>query len=359
MLKAALIGLPQVGKSTLFGLLTAVEARGGVTLRGERKVVAVPDERLEVLAEMFRPRRVTPAQLEVMDLPPLVRGSSEGEGLGNRFLVEAREADALVHVLRAFSREDVAHVEGSLQPLRDLGIVEDELILADLEVVERRLERLRGQRKRDAQAEKEAGLLERCREALYRQVPVRALSLSEEESRLLRGFALLTAKPRVYVVNGDEGILRDEPYPGKEELAARAAAEGTPLVAVSAQVEEEIAALAPEDRGAFLAELGVRESGLARLSRAAYEALGLISFLTAGEDEVRAWTVARGTRAREAAGKIHSDLERGFIRAEVVAYADLVAAGSLARARERGLLRLEGKDYVVQDGDVITFRFHV
>jgi GTP-binding protein YchF len=362
VVSAALVGLPLSGKSTLLNLMTgagvATSSFGSSRTEAQRGVARVPDPRLEVLAQMFHPRKVTPAQIEVVEVPGLVRGSSEGAGVGNRFLAEIRGVDAVVHVVRAFRDEGVVHPEGSLDPLRDLETVQLELLMADLEVLERRRERLRSGRRKPADAAEEA-LLERCLEVLGRGEAVHRLGLSEEESRLLAGFSLLTAKPSLVAVNLDEDELRQGDYPGREALEAKAREAGQPVVRVCAALEAEIAALPPEERGDFLADLGVEESAIDRLTAGVYRALGLVSFLTAGEDEVRAWTIARDLPAREAAGKIHSDLSRGFIRAEVVAFADLARAGSLARAREAGKVRLEGKEYPVQDGDVITFRFHV
>jgi GTP-binding protein YchF len=361
VLTAALVGLPLSGRSTVLNLLTGagVEVRGFATGKADtqRGVADVPDRRLAYLADMYRPRKVTPAQLEVVEVPGLVRGSSEGAGVGNRFLSEIRAVDAVVHVLRAFSDPQVPHPEGRIDPLADLETVELELLMSDLGVLERRLERLAAG-KRKAADEAERRLLERCVAALGEGRSVRALDLGPEERSLLAGFGLLTEKPAVWMLNVDEDRLgADDPVRRRVEEAAAQA--GVPLVVLSAKIEAEIAQLGPEERALFLSDLGLEESGIDRLARATYSALGLISFLTAGPDEVRAWTIRRGATAQEAAGRIHSDIGRGFIRAEVVAFEDLRAAGSMARARELGRVRLEGKEYVMADGDVVNFRFHV
>jgi GTP-binding protein YchF len=339
MLEVALVGLPGSGKSTLFRLLTGLAP----STRPEpvKGVADVPDPRLAALAKIFRPRKVTPAQIAFVDVPGVSPGSAAGAS--RRFLADIRDVDALVHVLPAFDAEH--------DPLEAALALDLELTVADLEAVERRLERLRQQKRRPTDAAERAAL-ERLREALGEGRPAAAVPLSAEEERLIAGFGLLTKKPILYVLNV-AGELEAAPAFRRE-----ADARGWHVLLMSAALEAEIAELPEEARGEFLADLGVAEPGIDRLCRSAYERLGLISFLTAGEDEVRAWPIPRGTTAREAAGKIHSDIARGFIRAEVVAFDDLVAAGSLARARELGTWRLEGRDYVVQDGDVITFRFN-
>ncbi len=361
MLTAALVGLPLSGRSTVLNLLTGlgVEVSGFVTGRTDthRGVVDVPDARLDYLVGMYAPKKRTPAQIEVVEVPGLVRGASEGQGVGNRFLAEIREVDAVIHVLRAFPDPAVAHPEDRIDPLADLETVDLELLLSDLQLLERRLERLKAGKRKAGDDEAQA-LIERCVEALGSGRSLRELDLGPEERPLLAGFGLLTEKPAVWLLNVGEGALSgDDPLVARVRERARAA--GVPLVVLSAKIEGEIAQLGPSEREAFLADLGLAESGIDRLARAAYASLGLISFLTAGADEVKAWTIRQGMTAQEAAGRIHSDIARGFIRAEVVAFGDLEAAGSMARAREAGRVRLEGKEYVMADGDVVNFRFHV
>jgi GTP-binding protein YchF len=349
-LDLGLVGLPRSGKSTLLALLS------GAPGRGEVAVARVPDPRLEVLARMFRPRKVTPATIRLTELPGLVPGRLE-KGERNAFFEAVRRTDALLHVVRAFEGPSVPHPLGTVDPLRDARALEEELLLADLERVESVLPRLEKNRGRGREEELQLAALRRCAEALEDFRPLRLLGLTAEERRLLSGFGLLTARGELLALNLGEEAFRAGAVP--PALAEWAAAHGITVVPFSAQVEAEIAALPPEERAAFLQAYGLGEPATDRLARAAYRTLGLISFLTAGEDEVRAWPIPAGTVAKQAAGKIHSDMERGFIRAEVAALADLEAAGSWKALRERGLVRLEGKDYVVQDGDIIEFRFHV
>ena len=352
-----LIGLPQTGKSLLFRLL-AGEGRGGP---GQATVgmASIPDPRLDRLAAMYRPRKVTPATLRVTDIPGAVPG--EDRARWNRFLEAVRGADVLVHVIRAFRHESLPHVWGEVDPVRDARMLRDELILTDLATVEGAEQRLAAMppRKRRPADQALLELLPRMRETLEQERPLRELEWTEEELRLVRGFGLLTLKPMVLAVNVDERQLQSGSFPGEPALREAAAGWGESVITFCGPVEAEIAELPAGEREAFMEEYGIGEPGVARLARAAYQVSGLISFFTAGEEEVRAWPIRRGTTARQAAGKIHSDIERGFIRAEVVAYDDLVRLGSMAAVREAGLLRLEGRDYVVQDGDVILFRFNV
>ncbi|MBI3611266.1 MAG: redox-regulated ATPase YchF [Nitrospirae bacterium] len=358
-----IVGLPNVGKSTLFNALTAAGAAVAnypfCTIEPNVGVVDVPDERLRRLAEMFKSRKVVPTTVEFVDIAGLVKGASQGEGLGNKFLSHIRNVDAIVHIVRCFEDPDVVHVSGSVDPARDIEIIETELILADLETVERRLQSAEKKvRSGDAKAAAEQAFTQRLQVMLAKGEPIRGKSYTPEEARWLHELHLLTDKPVVYVANVAEADLQKETVHVQRvrEIAQR---EGAGVIVVSGKVEEELIALPKGDRAAFLKELGLAESGLDRLIRAGYELLGLITFFTAGEPESRAWTVPRETKAPLAAGKIHSDIEKGFIRAEVMAYSDLIACGSAAAVRERGLLRVEGRDYIVQDGDILYFRFQV
>lgn len=364
-MKIGIVGLPMVGKTTLFNLLTGSTSETSHFMSGKTDanvgVARVPDDRIDYLSRIYKPRKTTYAQIEFTDVPGLVRGASAGQGVGNQFLAAIRDVDALVEVVRVFKDPDVPHVEGDIDPMRDIQTVGMELLFADLELVEKRLERIASSKNKKKTPEQEAErvLLEKLLEGLEEERSVFSLGLSEEERAGLRQYGFFTDKPLLLVPNLDEEQFKTRDYPGKAEVEAWAAANGVPVVEVCGALEEEIGELGPEDREVFLADLGLSEPGVDRLSRAVYARLGLISFLTAGEDEVRAWTIKAGTTAKEAAGKIHTDIERGFIRAEVVAFADFEAAGSMGKAREVGKVRLEGKDYVVKDGDIMHFRFNV
>lgn len=364
-LKAGIVGLPNVGKSTLFNAITQAGAESAnypfCTIDPNVGVVEVPDERLDKLTELVVPNRTVPTAFEFVDIAGLVRGASKGEGLGNKFLAHIREVDAIVHVVRCFEDENITHVDGKINPISDIQTINLELILADLESVEKRIERakknMKGGNKQYAQ---EVEVLERIKEALYNDQPARSVELTDDEKQIVRDLHLLTLKPVLYAANvSEDGVSDADNNPFVQQVIEFAAAEGAEVVPISAKVEAEIAELEGEDKKMFLEELGLNASGLDRLIQAAYRLLGLYTYFTAGVQEVRAWTIRKGTKAPQAAGVIHSDFERGFIRAEVVSYEDLVAAGSMNAARERGQLRLEGKDYVVQDGDIMHFRFNV
>ena len=365
-MKLGIVGLPNVGKSTLFNSLTKAGAESAnypfCTIDPNVGVVTVPDERLNLLGDFYKSKKVTPAVIEFVDIAGLVKGASKGEGLGNQFLANIREVDAIVHVVRCFEDSNVVHVDGSIDPLRDIETINLELVFSDLEILERRIAKVTKTARMDKEAAKELAFLEKGKAHLEEgQLAITLETENEDEDAWLATYNLLTAKPVIYAANVAEDDIADDGANNQYVQAVReyAAKQNSEVFVICAQIEEEISELDEDERKMFLEDLGLTESGLEKLVRASYHLLGLMSFLTAGEDETRAWTIKIGTKAPQAAGKIHTDFERGFIKAEVVNYQDLLDCGSYAGAREKGLVRMEGKEYVVQDGDVILFRFNV
>lgn len=364
-MKLGIVGLPNVGKSTLFNAITQAGAESAnypfCTIEPNVGVVAVPDERLDKLVKVHNSKRIIPASIEFYDIAGLVKGASNGEGLGNKFLSHIREVEAIVHVVRCFEDADIVHVDGSIDPLRDIEIINLELMFSDIELLERRLERLQRAIKSDKKLAGEMELVERILRALEDGQTIRTLDLTPEERVLLKSFNLLSSKPVIYVANVSEKDLVSEEDNGYVlKVKEFASNENAEVIVVSAQIDAEISLLDPEERKEFLNDLGIQQSGLDKLIMASYKLLGLISFMTIGPMETRAWTIKEGTLAPQAAGKIHSDIERGFIRAEVVSYDDLKANEmSMTTAREKGLVRIEGKDYIMKDGDIVLFRFNV
>ncbi len=363
-MKLGIVGLPNVGKSTLFNAITKAGAESAnypfCTIEPNVGVVSVPDERLDKLAEMYNPEKYTPAVIEFVDIAGLVKGASKGEGLGNKFLSNIREVDAICHVVRCFDDPDVVHVDGSADPARDIGVIELELILSDMEIMEKRIERTQKMMKGgDKSFAAELAVYEKVYAALEAEKPARLVELDEEERQFMKEVQLISMKPVLYCANIAEDDIKNPDIPYVNVVKDIAAKSGSEVVVISAKIEDELGQLDPEDREMFLEDLGIDSAGLDKMIKASYKLLGLISYLTAGPQEVRAWTIKEGTKAPQAAGKIHTDFEKGFIRAEVVAYDDLVSCGSMTAAKEKGLVRSEGKEYVMKDGDVVLFRFNV
>lgn len=366
MLQAGIVGLPNVGKSTLFNALTAQEAALAAnypfaTIEPNVGVVEVPDDRLSVLQKLNNAQKIIPATVEFLDIAGLVRGASKGEGLGNQFLANIRETHAVIQVVRCFEDDNIVHVEGSVDPVRDIETIQIELALADLGSIEKRKDKAtRAAKAGDKDAKRELEIIEKIQPVLEEGRPVRAAGLTADENDIVKKWFLLTSKPTIYAANVDEATLADpDSNPHVQKVVELAKIENADVVPICAKLESELVALDPSERDEYLKDLGLTSSGVDKLIKAAYHMLGLMSFLTAGEKEVRAWTIPIGTKAPQAAGEIHTDIERGFIRAEIVSYNDLVTCGSRKAASEKGLARLEGKEYVMQDGDVVDFRFNV